>query len=319
MKFKLLATFLISAALVGCMKSGYQSPMAGDGDLLIIGGTAVVPDPIAKSVVGIKIESKATRDCEVENQKRILTGTKRFLRCPTPQQCSGVIIGNSLALTAAHCFRNDTVAAELTFGNDVEKAISIKPVTKWIRPLEYEEIGKIAAKEFEDRTPEESRHFAEDDNFDVALVGFDGGLPTGFFAAELLNDAAQIQPKKKIIVAGYGVDHPLMFGSIGILRVTSIPVINPHSAPHEFQADISHGSGTCSGDSGGPAFMKFRDPKLGDIFLLAGITSRSTSEANKPDCSSIATFSNIPAYKEIFSTLLQSKNWHDLNSPQTAK
>jgi secreted trypsin-like serine protease len=166
--------------------------------------------------------------------------------------CTGVVIAAHHILTAGHC-AEAIDGGYVDFGLDYASASAVaRKIVKVTRHPQYctactESVGLA-------------------DTNDLSVVEFSGDLPAGFepvaFAAQNL-----VVSKATVHLAGYGADENYDYETI--MRVTEVPVNEVgHS---EFSTDETK-SGSCNGDSGGPAFIED-----GGKMLLAGITSRGDS------------------------------------------
>jgi len=119
-------------------------------------------------------------------------------------------------------------------------------------------------------------------------------LPAGYKSVPLYPNMDKIKSSDEMIVAGYGLSWAWGLKSgAGILRSTTLKVKEPRSGKTEllFSQTLKHG--VCSGDSGGPAFVK----KDGQLYLAA-VASRSASYdvVGAPQCSIDSTYTRVDAY-----------------------
>lgn len=171
----------------------------------------------------------------------------------TPEQlnpCTGVVIAPHFILSAGHCdgsFKN----GEIYFGLEAKK-------------------GKAVVYKIKNVTPHPSYcptcdyGGMEPGNYkDYAIVEFAEDLPPGFKPVAFAT-LKQIKKGTTIHLAGFGIDGDYKYD--GIMKKTQVPVVAV--GEFEFMTDEKK-TGSCHGDSGGPAFI-MEDGKL----YLAGITSR---------------------------------------------
>jgi len=160
----------------------------------------------------------------------------------------------------------------------------------------------------------------ESDIGDIALIKFEGSLPEGYHPAEILNDDSILKRGVDITIAGFGVSNvyiepidpkkvkdlqdAIEYGEIycydeantdcvtvemggdGKLRKTHTLISSVQET--EFRLDESTGHGTCSGDSGGPAYVAIE----GKLFLT-GVTSRGSAL-----CDNVGVYTNVVPYTE---------------------
>ncbi|GEM_PF-2193734 len=172
--------------------------------------------------------------------------------------CSGVLIQRDIILTAGHCLGAPGWAQlEAHFKTDKQKKGPVIPVIKQLRPW--------AKQPFE-------RPFDQDD---IAVLKLKTAAPANYETATLLIDPSVIKNGMTLIQAGYGRniirDSFMSKSGVGVLRQKAQIVLNAQYGQREFLMSIVAG-GTCSGDSGGPAYV----PLNGKLYL-AGIASRMTT------------------------------------------
>ncbi|WP_413578409.1 S1 family peptidase [Bdellovibrio sp. HCB290] len=294
MKFAGFLTLLASLFIVACTPGGLESMRVQDAKF-IIGGKMVKKDsPIAKSTVGI-------------------------YDINTAMLCTGILLENNVVLTAAHCLNPDLTETFVFFTTDMESIIesydSIHKSSKTRRVS-----AAVVHTEF--KTPEEIRGTSNPAN-DIAILKFKGTVPNGYKPANFLTSPKLLKPGQEVIVAGYGVDtdevteldiektedlQTLMdegvaicyfdddtkkercvteeFSGLAVLKSTSVKIGSiPNPLEYIVLQDKTHGP--CTGDSGGPAFIK-----SGSKYFVWGITSRGDI-----GCSTRTYYTNILAYK----------------------
>lgn len=192
--------------------------------------------------------------------------------------CSGTLISSQLVLTAAHCVDPTSNEMVVFFGQEM-KGLEQSKVRKVMKAIQYSGYGQ-------GRT---------EDMGDIALLRFEGTLPAGYAAAPLYSDFKQLQKDSKVVVAGYGLNWAwgLKKGA-GTLRTTELKVKRALYGTTEVMLDQSLRKGICSGDSGGPAYVK-QDGKL----YLMGVASRGDSIPLPltPSCFIMSIFTRVDAYQ----------------------
>ncbi len=163
--------------------------------------------------------------------------------------CTGVIISAHHILSAAHC-KDGLLNQRVYFG--------LGPAS-----FEYRTITAVTAHPDNCKNENCGTEYSVDDA-DILIVEFSGDLPFGFTPVEIA-PASQLISGAAIHLAGYGMNELGKYDDI--LEVTEVPLDRANGVS-EFRT-IETASGSCSGDSGGPAFI-YIEKKL----QLAGITSR---------------------------------------------
>jgi secreted trypsin-like serine protease len=171
--------------------------------------------------------------------------------------CTGSIIAKDLVVTAAHCL-GPYGHGKLTafFGVNKKKGGVTYKVTKQIMPDDYNDQ-------------------LEFDRNDIALVLLEKPIPANYKPATLMDEAYELHPDDMVTLAGYGVnilDSKKKDDGLGVLRFAEQNILNPQYGNTEVLINIKN-KGTCSGDSGGPAYIK----KDGQLYLF-GAASRMTAK-----------------------------------------
>lgn len=244
-----LALFLLS--LSACHVSP-QSSQIKSTDFSIINGTPVeTPDWISQSTVAIYDDY-------------------------TGEVCSGVLVGDNIVLTAAHCLGPSTESISVLFGldivsrvADIRKVINIKMSPYW-----------------------ESRKYQKKNTGDIALLKFEGNMPTGFKPATLLatEQKETLKIGTQVIVAGYGTTAAEKQTVDGILYKTTLQIQDPLFSISEILLDQSQGTSVCHGDSGGPAFVIHNN----QVYLW-GVTSRGIT-SGEDLCNQATAFTSAVYY-----------------------
>jgi secreted trypsin-like serine protease len=217
----------------------------------IIGGTVVTAsDPIAASTVALVMVDP--------NQEVSL--------------CSGSILAEDLIITAAHCVANPQSIVRIVFGAK-------------FTPTDLK--NSVQASAFEPHPDYNPDKTSEDQN-DVGVVSFQGGLPKGYEPAKLLTEASALTKGTEVELAGYGITQADTQKGTGVLRKAEVTVSNPSYGKTEVILDQSRGEGACHGDSGGPAFVR-----LGNINYLWGVTSRGYPNSSGDDCAHEVVYTKI--------------------------
>jgi secreted trypsin-like serine protease len=195
--------------------------------------------------------------------------------------CTGSLLATDLLVTAAHCVTSETggvVAPSqivLVFGSD-------------IRSQNRTIVRATGVKRNTGYNPSAG---GKDQN-DIAVIGFSGGLPTGYKPATLLSSKSAIATGSSAVLIGYGVNTMAGGGSgEGILRKVTVKVADGKFARTEILLDQRSGKGACHGDSGGPAFARNSSGQL----LLWGVTNRGNPDNAPDDCAHFSVYTRITA------------------------
>jgi secreted trypsin-like serine protease len=219
--------------------------------------------------------------------------------------CTGTIIGENIVLTAAHCAPEKPSQLKIVFSTDMDDTLnSREPDVLAERVLPVTDFKAHSKWDPNNET-------VQFNTFDIALIKFKGSLPKGFVAASIIKDDSTLKKGDVITVAGFGVSfvdttkeiNPKKYPHIqeaieagqvicdedskgnpincfkvemegeGILRTTEAPISMVIET--EFHLNETK-AGTCSGDSGGPAYVK-----NGNELLLVGVTSRGSALCNE--------------------------------------
>ena len=187
--------------------------------------------------------------------------------------CTGVVISEEFALTAAHCI-DDVKGAKLVFGA-TKNQWEFREIVKYKQHEEYNEeivgITDVPAN-------------------DLLLIQFKGGLPFGYSPASMPKEN-HILDKATVTLIGFGTDEN---ESYDVLKTTEVQVVE--SLPYEFRTEEKK-SGSCSGDSGGPVFFK----NVEGQYILAGLVSRGDE-----NCHIYGIYENVFFYNEWIQKTIES-------------
>jgi hypothetical protein len=289
----LALTFVLTTA--ACSQFDKRE-LTANGDTSIIGGSIVKKDSfLAKSTVGI-FDAQST------------------------MVCTGVLLENNLVLTAAHCVVDDLSEVFVVFSPDMESLLTSYDKLKK-SPLTRRVSKAVAHADFNTPATPENPLPAMND---IGLMKFNGTIPKGYLPAKFLPNAKLLEPGVSTLIAGYGVDtdnvvevdikdtpnlqeleeaglvdcevdprdnskHCFIEEMDGpaVLKSTSVVI---DSLPNAHEVVVSHDKehGPCSGDSGGPAYLK-----MGSSYYVWGIVSRSLL-----GCATTTTYTNILSFDD---------------------
>lgn len=190
--------------------------------------------------------------------------------------CTGTAIARDLVLTAAHC-----VSRPVPYRARVSKEDGITEVAAIRRHPGFNMMNYVANRA----------------TADIALVKLKSPLPDAVTPAAL-GGTRRVAVGETMIVAGFGATQDGHAGGIGEARMAPLAVTGQ---PGSLQIRLFDpatrnertGLGSCTGDSGGPAFGR----KGTDGGEVMGVVSWSTAPKNEAGCGGLTGLTPLLAYR----------------------
>jgi hypothetical protein len=225
-------------------------------------------------------------------------------------RCSGTLISERLAVTAAHCFPKgffmddpnkpgtplfvpfEKVTGEVYFKrNSREDTANGLSIQKFVAHPEFRDNWMYTTKD--SWNPQNSI-------FDIAVALLSANAPPEKSPATMIVATQKIAINDNLILAGYGKTGGDNEIEMPVLKSVSVPfraLLNNKTDMYVGEGDVetpnklSNPHGACSGDSGGPAYL----PTL-QGYSLAGVIVRGPDTQNGGCLSSVTILTDVRAY-----------------------
>jgi secreted trypsin-like serine protease len=288
---KQLVLVVVAMAAIACQKqNSAMSPTAsstlqittqqlGADSARIVNGVPVANvDPVAASTVALYLELKQSA-----SEPANLIGF-----------CSGTLIAKDIVLTAAHCFVD--VAKELQMSVEqvrdlTQVAFGLPVITKGLSAegvqLRHVQQVKVHAGYYVGAVNKAEKEAMQD----IALIRMEQDAPEGYVPVPVSTDKDFLKKGQTLILAGYGVTNGFLHPRPKQLMKVDVKVDNPHLTETQFTYRVEQGHSSCSGDSGGPAYVN--TPKG---LMVVGLTSWGDTS-----CTQIGAYTSTAAMSDWMS------------------
>lgn len=196
--------------------------------------------------------------------------------------CTGTLISKNLVLTATHCIANlEKDEFFIHLGATLPTSFDEKDLLKaksWKTHPSYEVVYGSEGQPLSGRN-------------DIAVIAIDGDLPKSAKPVLIASNNRPLIPGQKVILAGFGIIEELE-GPIYANELNHVEVPIAKLLEQLIITDQTSAKGGCSGDSGGPAFVKIKNE-----LVVVGITRGPHAEAR--DCRQYGEYTSVLNYKKF--------------------
>lgn len=267
----LLFAFLAATA---CQKNMTNEVISEEGDShsFITNGTKVEKtDIVSRSTVALYLKSPS---------KQSKTAMRNF--------CTGTLIDSTHVLTAAHCFADAAQDLGIT-----EEQLRDSSLVVFGTPLVKDSTDKSVETRSLKNVIIHDKYYVgsvqkatQEAMYDVALIQLSQPAPATAVSAKLGLDA-HLQAGTNVVLAGFGLVGQFLaifpIEAKQLMKVT-VKIDNPKLSETQFSYKKIDSKGSCSGDSGGPAYIVNADGSL----TVVGITSWGDSS-----CRQMGAYTNV--------------------------
>ncbi len=255
MNFKSLSLSIALLSLSAC------SPNLAKNDRAVLGGEdAPANSLVAKSTVSLGIKMDDSYE----------------------SFCTGTIVSKNLILTATHCleqFDGDYSEVVIYFGNNLEKYNS--ELERTIDQGRINEDYSIVLDSEEEMITALN---------DVALLKINGVIPATNKPVSIIDENLKLKDETTLTLAGWGILDDNIGNSPTVLQYVDVS-LKKYWATHLI-TDQTADKGACSGDSGGPAFIRQNDQ-----LIVVGATRGPHLPAL--DCRTYGEYTNLSVNKSF--------------------
>lgn len=272
--YQILTTLLL-LSLVNCSEKEEKKELSLQNSQFITHGEKVQEqDLIAKSTVNLYLT--------FQDGKKIT----HF-----DNVCTGVLINSRYILTAAHCLVD--VATELKLSMDqLAQSYKIGFGTHIVQSsvnsaVIFRDVESVKAHE---KYTIDSIQVAETEPmYDIGILKLKEDAPEGYINVKMEQNKDALTAGMEVVLAGYGLLNASPWFptyATQLMKVT-VNVDNPKLTDSQFTYKAIQLKGSCSGDSGGPAYVVNSDSSL----TLVGVTSWGDSY-----CTKMGAYTSVPYF-----------------------
>lgn len=212
--------------------------------------------------------------------------------------CTGTLIASDVVMTAAHCIADFAQAVGVTqdqlvkniavgFGTQVLKQISPSSQIRLVKNF-------IVHPDYVIDSVKQATTVAM---HDIALLRLSSPAPSGAQVAPLVTkDRNLLRKGLQVTLVGFGLLNAQPAQEAKQMMEVNVSIDNPAITSTQFTYLNIGGRSSCSGDSGGPAYVKLPSGQLGVI----GITSWGDTL-----CKKIGAYTSVPAFSDWIQQALQ--------------
>lgn len=191
--------------------------------------------------------------------------------------CTGSLVSRNLVITAGHCTTEDPADLAIVF------TLKLPRSTQEASQIQ---VRRVIAGQTHPQWPRND--FSSGKNWgDMALLRFDGDLPTGYAPVRILAKASLLAAGGEATLAGFGWTNGRRQTEATGLNKVVVKIQDPLFSDMELLFNQREGKGACHGDSGGPAFVEVQGH-----LVLVGITSRGHDDPDD-SCEHFSIYSSL--------------------------